>query len=256
MKQILSFFVMGLLVFASVACVLSCSDAYRTIEVSLEGQHPWESTCHRPMWYTLVWTDGKGGFQRLHLDAGTRSVSIPVPRGMDVVFCAYPLGELEPFGGVFHPLYAESRMTLTQREGCIAKLLQTLSKTAAGPINCLNYPMLLSLLDDILGDDFRTVDVNRLGKDILNGVLSRQSIRRIPPLKAALTNLPSGLWVSADLKTESFWLDSETVAVELSLPEGLHRFLNRELSLELRLLVDGSSGRIFQYVREPPSFLL
>lgn len=192
----------------------------------------------------------------MHLDAGTRSVRIPVPRGVSIVFCAYPLGELEPFGGVFHPLHPENRLVLTQREGCVAKLLQTLSKNAAGPINYLNYPVLFSLLNDILGDDFRTVDVTRLGKDILNGVLSRQSVRSIPPLKATLTNLPSGLWVSADWKTESFWFDSETSAIEFPLPEGLHRFLNRESRLELRLLVDGNSGRIFQYVREPPSVLL
>jgi hypothetical protein len=102
------------------------------------------------MWYTLVWTDGKGGFQRLHKAAGSRSVRIPVPRGASIVFCAYPLGELEPLGGVFHPLSSNGRLVLTQREGCIAELLQMLSKSLAGPINFLNYPVLFSMLDDTL----------------------------------------------------------------------------------------------------------
>ena len=256
MKQFLHVLLTSLLMAVGLLYLFSCSDSCRSIEVSLDGAHPWEAACHRPMWYTLVWTDGKGGFQRLHMDAGSRSVRIPVPRGASIVFCAYPLGELEPLGGVFHPLSSNGRLVLTQREGCIAELLQMLSKSLAGPINFLNYPVLFSMLDDILGDDFRTVDGNRLGKDILNGTFSRRSIHRIPPLKATLTNLPAGLWVSADRKTESFWSDAETTSLEISLPDGLHRFLNRESRLELRVVVDGNSDRIFQYIREPPAFLL
>lgn len=256
MKRFILLSIVVLLVLGIFVGFTSCSDSSRMVEVSLEGLHPWEEACHNPMWHTLVWTDGKGGFQRLHLDAGTRTVRIPVPRGRSIVFCAYPLGELEPWGGVFHPLSPQNRLLLTPREGSVARLLQTLSKTSHGPINHLNYPVLSALLENGLGDDFRMLDSNRLGKDILNGSLSERSIQRIPPLEASLTNLPTGFWISADRRTDSFWFDSETSSVKLSLPGGLHRFLNREACLELRILVDENSLRIFQYIREPPLFLL
>lgn len=244
------------LVLSGGLCGISCTMPLRTIAVTLADTHPWENACHKPMWYTLVWTDGSGGFQRLHMEAGIRTAEIPIPRGRSIVFCAYPLGELEPLGGVFSPLSSSSHVVLTQQEGSLAKLLQLLYQTAPQPIGRINYPVLIDMMHDNLGDDLRFVDGNRLGKDILNGTLSEDSIKRIPGSEVSLTNLPTGKWVAASPMDESFWYDFDTDRVNLSLPGGTHRFLNREAGLELRVVIDEYSDRQFQYIRQPPAFLL
>lgn len=209
------------------------------------------------MWHTLVWTDGHGGFVRLHLEAGIRSVRVSVPYGKAVVFCAYPLGELNPWGGVLHPLGRDGRVVLTLREGGVARLLQSLSGTAPEPISRLVYPNLRALLDEMLGDDWSCVDYTRLGTAILNGSLERGSIRSLEPFPVVLEDLPTGRWVSEERDDLSFWFDRGSMSVQrLSLFPGLHRFLNRESHMELHILVDTETEQVFVSMREPHMELL
>lgn len=68
------------------------------ITVSLQETHPWGEASHRPLWHTLVYTNGEGDWNTIHLTEGQKSVTLTVPRDSLTVFCAYPLSYLYPYG--------------------------------------------------------------------------------------------------------------------------------------------------------------
>lgn len=203
----------------------------RTIEVVLEEKHPWHEASHCPLWYTLVYTNGKGKLESLHLEPGTKRVKLSVPRGKMTVIAAYPLSSLHPFGGFCHP-GSESLIPLTDEQGSLADLLLNSYSKNYEAVENLQGSLLASLVGDA-----SLVDGNALMVSLLNGELSARAVVPLAKLAVTLYDLPEGYWVPERCVQHAFWGQWGQM-VELQVEGGIQRWWNRERSLCLTLYAD------------------
>ena len=229
---------------AAVVLLCSCSQGMyrRTVEVVIPP-HPWEKASGKNLWYTLRWTDSSG-VRSLYVGPEQRSVSLDVPVGETVIVAAYPLGELNPFGGAVCPPDESRVLVLSQNEGVFANELLSLDREVTRE---LNYGL---LVDDMLKkcDDLRQIGKVSVIRDIQNRQLHDASIKPVSLFGIEPFAVPDGIWTSEFLRDPDLIVTDGT-AGPLELPEGVFRYLNTELDRVLVLIVD-SRGDRYCYLRQ------
>ncbi len=231
-------------IIAAVVLLCSCSQGMysRTVEVVIPP-HPWEKASGKNLWYTLRWTDSSG-VRSLYVGPEQRSVSLDVPIGETVIVAAYPLGELNPFGGAVCPPEESQTLVLSQNEGVFANELLSLDREVTKE---LNYGL---LVDNMLKkcDDLRQIGKVSVIRDIQNRQLHDASIKAVSLFGIEPFAVPDGIWTSEFLRDPDLVV-SDGTAGPLELPEGVFRYLNAELDRVLVLIVD-SRGDRYCYLKQ------
>ncbi len=200
----------------------------KQIQIRLVSTHPWEEASLKKLWHTLVWTDGWGRLQAMHLSPGERQATIPVQKGKSTIICAYPLGDMLPFGGFFSQGNQEV-IHLSQEKGELAKLLLDAYLCNPEAVECIDADALFNLCPRVSLLNKVTLTVG-----LLNGVVE---IEDLSPLLAKFADLPAGFWVperKSQVPFFSVWGES----VSLCLEGGVQRWWCRERSLELIVFAD------------------
>ena len=227
-------------------CVLvvlsSCSDIKpeRTVAIQIPP-HPWEDEDTK-LWYSLKWTTGSE-INVLYISKDQREVSITIPSGESVFVCAFPLGNMRPFGTVITPFDNSKAFVLNQNDGVFAQLFMDSDRAAMAGIN---YPLLKNYALE-LSFDFRLFNKVTLLKDALNGKLGKSSFKVGELYDVLSFAIPNGFWVSESVLDHNI-LTSDGFSGLLRLPEGVHRYYNRTLERELIVVVD-SDGKTFHYLK-------
>ncbi|MFA5467569.1 MAG: hypothetical protein WC224_00755 [Sphaerochaetaceae bacterium] len=221
-----------------------------SVEVVIGETHPWEDFCGRRFWYTLVYQID-GNLEQLVIPINSRGVRLQLPYGKTSIFVAYPLGKGTPLGGAFE---GSKEVKLYYAQGPLAEALLNLSKFYHAPLDFLSFEKLSALVLEMRssGDGF---DWNSLAKDVVNDTLSSKSLKMVPLESVTLNDLPVGYWVSEKRCFPSFFsfIDKECVVKEL--PVGVVRYLNFDLSLELRIIVSPDELP-FWHITTPDPLLL
>ena len=229
---------------ATVVLLASCSQGVcrRAVEIVIPP-HPWEKASGKKLWYTLRWTDSSG-VRSLYIGPEQRSVSLDVPVGETVIVAAFPLGELNPFGGAVTPSDESGTLTLSQNEGVFANELLSLDREVTRE---LNYSL---LVDNMLKkcNDLRQIGKISVIRDIQNRQLHDASIKPVSLFGIEPFAVPEGIWTSEYLR-DSDLVVTDGSASPLELPEGVFRYLNTELDRVLVLIVD-SRGDRYCYLRQ------
>ena len=233
-----------LIVVAAVLILPSCSNVVtrRTVEIEIPS-HPWEKASGTRLWYTLKWTDGPD-VRALYIGPEQRRVKLEIPSGETVIIAAYPLGELNPFGGAVTSLDNSPTLVLSQNEGPLADELLSLDREVTRE---LNYGL---LLENMLKkcDDLRQIGRISVIRDMQNRQLRDTSIKVVSLFGIDAFTLPNGIWTSEYLRDPDLIVTDNT-AGPLELPEGVFHFLNTDLDRILVLIVD-SRGDSYSYLRQ------
>lgn len=200
------------------------------ITVTILEPHPWRDVAHKPLWKTIVYTDGET-LERIHLKGDENTVTLVVKRDRPTVICAYPLSALAPWGGYYNPGPRRS-VLLTQQQGELARLLSESWSLNEQAFETLNLDALFAAVGDAT-----LVDQHHLILSLLDGSLTGDAIAYHPPLEVMLADLPEGRWVSELIEGPSFhvlWGDE----VPLRIGGIIQRWINRERALLLTLYAD------------------
>ena len=228
-----------LLVFCLSGC-LAENAQYRNVTVVIP-LHPWEEN-GPSMWYSLVWNEGVEK-KTVFVDNTTRTVCLRIPRAQTTYICAYPLGSLRPSGTAISPLSHGNVFALDQDKGALADLLLGLEHPS---VLLVNFDRLADHAALVL-DDYSLIDPETLLEDVYNGTLGKTSIVAKDPVKVTGLEFYSGRWIPESIHLESFSVDTDGKTPVFLLPEGVHRFLCPERSLEIRIVV--SSDGVYKYER-------
>ena len=237
-QKICKALVVGLVVLLFSAC--SNIKLERTVEIQIP-KHPWEAS-GVSLWYSLKWTSGSE-INALYISKDQRVVSLTIPAGESVFICAFPLGNMRPFGAVITPFDESKVFVLDQNDGVFAQLFMDSDRAAVAGIN---YPRLKAKALET-SFDFRLLDKIRLLKDALNGKLNENSLKTVQAYDVPAFDIPSGFWLSESVLDHNI-LTLEGSTGNLKLPEGVHRYYNDSKKRELVIVVD-SEGKIFHYVK-------
>lgn len=220
----------------------SCSnlELERTVKLQIPS-HPWEDK-DTSLWYSLKWTSGSE-LKVLYVPKEQRELELSIPAGESVFVCAFPLGNMRPFGAVITPFDETKVFVLNQNDGVLAQLFMDSDRAAVAGINYL----LLKEQALEVSFDFRLLDKIRLLKDALNGKLSEASLKEVAPYDVLSFEVLNGFWVSESILDPNILTTNGTTG-NLSLPEGVHRYYNKDLQRELVIVVD-SEGKNFHYVK-------
>lgn len=233
-----------------IPCVLfSCIGCEQSlwVEITLEGDHPWEAASGRRFWYTLVY-QGVEGLEHYQLAIGVRSCKIMVPKGTSCVITAYPLGQGIPFGGAYHAGDDEQKAVLSLQDGPLARSLLQIARNWPDPISKVNFQVLSSEVSFVDPSGI-SIDWNRLAKDVVEGNLESTSVSCGPLREVEISDLVSGRWVSETASLPSFHAFSYGDASLGRLPAGVFRYLNLNEGLELRVVVpDDPEQEVFWHV--------
>lgn len=227
-------------------CVLfalsSCSDIKpkRTVAIQIP-QHPWEDDDTK-LWYSLKWTTGSE-INVLYISKDQREVSITIPSGESVFVCAFPLGNMRPFGSIITPFDNSSVFVLNQNDGVFAQLFMDSDRAAVAGIN---YPLLKSYAYEV-SFDFRNLNRIKILKDSLNGNLGKSSLVAVEIHNVLSFAIPNGFWICESVLGHNI-LTTDGTSGALHLSEGVHRYYNRTLERELIIVVD-SDGKTFHYLK-------
>ena len=235
----------------------SCSAALfdRTVELEIP-QHPWEACSNDvEMWYSVKWSYGNE-VRSLYVPPGERRASIKVPIGETVFICAFPLGEMRPFGAVVTPFDSDASFVMSQEDGYIAALLMDVDRDSTKGIN---YRALKEVLKSVGKESSSSastadsvgvlaLDKVRFLRDVMNGELSQSSVVFLKPFDMPQFAIPNGVWVS-ESALGSYYIVKDSMMPSIRLSEGVHRFYNPSTDRELVVVVD-EKGNTFRYVRQ------
>lgn len=252
--------------------VVSCSLCSFERKIVLEiPKHPWENcSVNAKMWYSLKWSYGNE-IKSLYVGPDEREVEIKIPIGETVFVCAFPLGEMKPFGYVITPQERLSTFELTQDDGFWAALFLDLDRDVTKEVN---YKALKIAVDEVLQEvlldfskqsladtsssnhtssSFLRASIRNLDKvvflrDVFNGELSKSSIEFLSPFIIPSFAVSNGVWVS-ELVLGPCYTVTNSIMPELILSEGVHRFYNPTTNRELVVVVD-DRGNVFRYIRQ------
>ncbi|NLZ76642.1 MAG: hypothetical protein GX911_01585 [Spirochaetales bacterium] len=216
----------------------------RVVHVSIGEVHPWEEASHLPLWYTLVYTT-KNGNRKMHLSGGVRQATVVIDRFGACAICAYPLGTLAPLGG-FVRTGGSDRVVLTRKDGLLAKLLVEGNLLNPEAIASLDMDLLSALVGEAVN-----LDSSALLVDLLAGVTPTQSLQRLERVRYLLGGVPPGHWVCEHPSRSSFWIHFGE-EIPLLLDHGATRWLSRERSLILTLVVDSATKMVFSALADAP----
>lgn len=238
MKKILLLSILVLLLF--VACKQSGFNT-RSIHVVIP-EHPWEKGSNVRLWYNLKWNEN-GEIKTMYLDQNTREVDIEIAKDCTVYICAYPLGEMLPFGTAVTPLNGAREVVLSQYEGYVAHLLININLEAAERVD---FGKLVELVKQQM-DDARMIDDAQLLADVLNGRLNGQSVKKKRKFLVENISIPDGKWVS-ECEYDGYLLVTNGHTEALTLAAGVFRYYCEALDREFRVVVDDNGG-VFHSIR-------
>ena len=253
--------------FVATACFVgvllpSCSAAFLDRRITIEiPQHPWERYDNDSrIWYSLKWSYGRET-KNLYVSPEERVVQIDVPIGETVFVCAFPLGEMRPFGAVVTPFDSSSSFVLGQDDGYLASILLDADRDATKGIN---YKALKEAFGKV-EDEFlwnasslydgpavlqwtMALDKVRFLRDVMNGELCESSIVFLEPFEVPGFAVPNGVWIGESV-LGSYIVVKDSMMPPLWLCEGVHRFYNPAMDRELVVVVDERGGS-FRYMRQ------
>lgn len=230
-------------------CLLACSAnplCEVEITVTIVDPHPWREVAHKPLWKTVVYTDGET-VGRIHLKGDENATTVVVRRDRPTIICAYPLSTLAPWGGYYSP-GSKRAVSLTQERGELARLLLESWSLNTQAFETIKAEALFSSVRDA-----SLLDHHALLLSLLDGSLDQESITYHPPLAVVLADLPEGRWVSELVDGTSFhflWGDE----ISLSVGGIIQRWLNKERSLLLTLYVDLQERRYTTTISVAPGW--
>lgn len=204
--------------------------------------HPWEEGTGVGLWYTLKWNDN-GKIQTLYLDSQTREVDIRVSRNCTVYICAYPLGEMAPWGTAVVPTEDRTEVVLNQSEGFVAHLLINSDLMAAQRVNFgLLYEKIMEKMYDT-----RALDDTALVADVINGKLDKSSVEVKSKYRVESFSLPNGRWIPEGEMDSVLYVNDNHTGEQDFYP-GIYRYYCAEIDRELRVVVD-TDGGVFYSIR-------
>ena len=233
---------LALILFVVVLVFSACSniELERTVKIQIP-KHPWEDS-GESLWYSLKWTSGSE-INALYVPKDARELSLTIPAGESVFVCAFPLGNMRPFGTVITPFDEAKVFVLEQNDGILAQLFMDSDRAAVAGIN---YPRVKAKALEV-SFDFRLLDQVRLLKDALNGKLTENSFKAVEAFDVPSFDIPTGFWVSEAVLGHNI-LTTSGATGNLKLPSGVHRYYNSSMKRELVIVVD-TEGKVFHYVR-------
>lgn len=213
---------------------LSC-DVSRSIEVTLAEDHPWEIVSGRRFWYTIIYADASG-VHKQQLPIGSRSFTIDFLRSGTTIIAAYPLGSGIPLGGAHHAGVDGQSIELTFVNGPLARNLIQVAQRWPKPVSQANFTYLANEISYI---DPRglCIDWTRLSRDVVEGRVDTNSFISGSAVDVAVSDIPPGRWVSEAVTVDSFYAFFSTETTIQGLTPGVHRFLNLDHMLELRIVI-------------------
>lgn len=227
------FLLIAIILLLGVLCTTCEGGAW--VEVVITDDHPWETLSGRRFWYTLVY-QGEQGLQQTQLGIGVRRIRLMVPYAKTVVFAAYPLGRGMPLGGAYSASKNCRTVELTAKKGALAEALLHVAKLWPDPIATISFDKLYNQVLTISTSGC-TIDWNYLGKKIVEGAISVDSVRKGISADVELAQLPLGFWQCENSFFESFYAFSESSINLFNLPSGMMRYLNLDYGLELRIFI-------------------
>lgn len=230
-----------MMIFLLIFC--SCSGEMARRVTVVIPEHAWERYSGRKMWYYLKWGSSLDDIRTVYV-YGESEVELKVPCGRTIYFCAYPLGEMQCFGGATGPENPYETVVLSQNAGVVAGLFLNTEGKAAG---FADFDMICTYADTIC-TDYRSLDMANLLKDMLNGELGKKSVSVMKPHRVEGFALTNGVWVS-EVDYMGRFVSSGGMSPDFDLFSGVYRFWNIEENLELRIVVD-DSGNVFHHIRQ------
>ena len=146
-----------IILFALIVLLLSsCSlDIPIPVTLVIGEEHPFEELFSRDLWYTLSYFDGREE-RIIHIDQGTREISVRVYSGGLRAFSMKPMGELGPIGGFFEP-GDDGVVYLKGSSGDLAEQMVSALSYRNDAVERLSMRELLEAEDD-LSADARDID--------------------------------------------------------------------------------------------------
>lgn len=238
--------------FAFFALLVSCSAVAPDRKITVEiPRHPWEESSNEiNMWYSLKWSYGNE-IRSIYVTPNERRISLEIPIGETAFICAFPLGEMAPFGSVITPFDFSKTFVLNQNDGFIASILLDIDRDVTRGIN---YSALKRVLEEKFEEKeegkfySNALDKVRFLRDIYNGELTASSIVFNQPFAISSFVIPNGVWVREQVLGSSYVI-TNSLMPSLSLYEGVYRFYNPATDRELVIVVD-EKGKDFHYVRQ------
>lgn len=214
---------------------------YKKVRVVIP-QHPWEEGTQTSLWYLLKWNDNEQ-IQTMYIDSLTREVIVDIPRSHTVYICAYPLGEMQPFGCGITPRNLKGKIELNQCEGYVAHLLINSNLGAAQHVN---FDLVMDQLSEQT-NDVRTLDDATFIADVQNGRLNKNTLRTKPRFEVESISIPNGKWMSEYQGDLPLFVNKGKTGT-LFVSPGVYRYYCTELDREFRLAVD-YDGTVFYSLR-------
>lgn len=218
-----------LMMWLCVGC--SVPDGTRTLEVRLDGTHPWEAATGEAMPYLVASSDGG----RVRLPAGRRSCELTVPAGKTVLVCAYPLDSYPPFGGIAS--WDEDGVALGREDGFLVDYFLGLSQEYASAFGTLDW----DAVEPLLPEDRYRVDRSSLALSIIRNHVEK--VETDGTLPVDLLVVPEGRWWYD--RGGMFWSDG-VQGRRLELGGGTHCWLCPELGLVAKVTVDLEGKHVYQ----------
>jgi hypothetical protein len=178
----------------------------------------------------------KNGITKQQLSIGRRSFRIPLTPGQTTIIAAYPLGSTSPLGGAYHPGSDSPSVQLTYRKGPLAHHLLHVAAQWPKPIAACDFSY---LYHEITGIDLNgaAIDWNQMAEDLVRGKLSSDSFSSMKTFDVTLSDLLCGWWIPESPLYPQFYAFCFTDTVLTALTPGVHRYINMEHELELRVVV-------------------
>ena len=232
MTSLLKAFLIVLIVFLFISC--SSDIGYRQVTVTIPV-HPWEEE-GQCLWYSLKWTD-KDNIRTQYVDKTIRNVKIKIPLGETVCICAFPLGDMEPYGTCIIPSDNRNIYQLSQNGGHLARIIMEREVPIRSNIN---FPLLENACYS-LTDDFRRLDEVELISGMTNGKLTKASVKLNTLSEIPELSVLNGIWISENEKDPYIQVFNSKIP-PMKLPPGTHRFYCRSQTREIRISIDYSGS--------------
>ena len=235
-----------IILFALIVSLLASCSVGIPIPVTLiiGEEHPFEELYGQDMWYTLSFFDGSEA-RTIHVEQGTREITVRVYSGGLRAFSMKPMGELGPIGGFFEP-GDDGAVYLKGSCGDLAALLVSALEYRPDAVGRLSMRRLLDAEDDL-----RSIDEPEMLSRIYEGTLTASTIPHGKRYLIGFDSIPSGLWVSERYDIPSFEVEMSGDEVAFDIYPGAYRHICKERGLLLTVVLT-EDGEASASIRESP----
>ena len=235
-----------IILFALIVLLLSsCSlDIPIPVTLVIGEEHPFEELFSRDLWYTLSYFDGREE-RTIHIDQGTREITVRVYSGGLRAFSMKPMGELGPIGGFFEP-GDDGVVYLKGSSGDLAEQMVSALSYRNDAVERLSMRELLEAEDDL-----RAIDETEFLSRIYDGTLTSSTIPHKERRLIGFDSIPEGLWVSERYDTPSFAVEMSGDETVFDIYPSAYRYICKERGLLLTVVLT-EDGEASASIRESP----